>query len=94
MFLSLITFGKRLSMKLFAVVAVTFLALTSFNVEYNQIEICHVPPGNPANRHTIKVSQNALNAHLAHGDFIGKCDGIIVVNPGEGGVDNGGIDPF
>jgi hypothetical protein len=39
-----------------------------------KITICHVPPGNPNNRHTIEVSMNALSAHLAHGDYIGSCD--------------------
>ncbi len=81
-------------MKIFAALFSSFLIFTSFSIESNQIEICHIPPGNPANRHTIKVSANALDAHLAHGDFIGKCDGIIVVNPGDGGTDDGGIDPF
>lgn len=39
-----------------------------------KIVICHVPPGNPNNRHTIEVSQNALQAHLDHGDYIGSCN--------------------
>ena len=40
-----------------------------------KVAICHVPPGNPANRHTIHVGQAAVNAHLAHGDSIGACGG-------------------
>lgn len=39
-----------------------------------KVEVCHVPPGNPANFHTIKVSENALSAHLAHGDIAGPCN--------------------
>lgn len=39
------------------------------------VTICHIPPGNPANAHTITVSVNALPAHLAHGDYIGPCSG-------------------
>lgn len=36
--------------------------------------ICHRPPGNPGNQHTITVgSQNAVNAHLGHGDHEGPC---------------------
>ena len=35
--------------------------------------ICHYPPGNPGNRHTIEVGQPAVAAHLAHGDTLGLC---------------------
>jgi len=34
----------------------------------DKVTICHIPPGNPGNAHTINVSGNAKNAHLAHGD--------------------------
>ena len=39
-----------------------------------EVTICHIPPGNPENPSTIHVSQNALEAHLAHGDELGECD--------------------
>jgi hypothetical protein len=35
--------------------------------------ICHYPPGNPGNRHTIEVGQPAVPAHMAHGDTLGTC---------------------
>lgn len=38
-----------------------------------KVKICHVPPGNPANFHTITISENALQAHLGHGDLLGAC---------------------
>lgn len=38
-----------------------------------KVEICHFPPGEPANFQTIAVSAEALPAHLAHGDFGGPC---------------------
>jgi hypothetical protein len=38
-----------------------------------KIQICHVPPGNPANWHTITISEKALKAHLKHGDLPGAC---------------------
>jgi len=41
----------------------------------NKVTICHIPPGNPENAHSITISVNALDAHLAHGDTIGDCDG-------------------
>ena len=39
----------------------------------NKVDVCHLPPGNPDNWHTISVSENALNAHLGHGDLEGSC---------------------
>ncbi len=39
-----------------------------------KIEICHIPPGNPENAHTIEVSVNAWPAHEAHGDTLGACE--------------------
>ena len=35
--------------------------------------ICHVPPGNPDNAHTIVVGVDAVPAHLGHGDTEGPC---------------------
>lgn len=39
----------------------------------NKVAVCHVPPGNPANAHTICISENAVPAHLAHGCHLGAC---------------------
>lgn len=39
----------------------------------SKVVICHYPPGNSGNRHTIEVGQPALSAHLAHGDTQGLC---------------------
>jgi hypothetical protein len=36
--------------------------------------VCHIPPRNPANAHTIVVGEAAVPAHLAHGD-LGECGG-------------------
>ena len=36
--------------------------------------ICHIPPGNPGNNHTISIGIPAVRAHLAHGDIGGSCD--------------------
>lgn len=38
-----------------------------------KITICHVPPGNPANRHTLTVGAPAWKAHRRHGDHRGPC---------------------
>lgn len=40
-----------------------------------KVRICHVPPGNPANEHEIRVGIAAAAAHLAHGDRLGNCGG-------------------
>jgi len=55
----------------------------------SKVTICHIPPGNPDNPQTIKIKNNALPAHLAHGDTEGACpdDG------GGNGGGNGGISP-
>lgn len=46
--------------------------------------VCHKPPGNPANMHTLHVGEAAVKAHLAHGDALGAC--------GDGGGDDTGVD--
>ncbi len=39
-----------------------------------KVDVCHIPPGNPENVHTISISENALGTHLDHGDHVGACD--------------------
>jgi len=40
-----------------------------------KLVLCHIPPGEPENAHTIAVgSPAAARAHLAHGDTEGRCD--------------------
>jgi len=46
--------------------------------------VCHIPPGNPANAHTICVGNAAVPAHIDHGDVLGTC-----TCPGDGDVDAG-----
>ena len=44
--------------------------------DQEKVTICHIPPGNPDNAHTITISIRALPAHQEqHGDKIGECDG-------------------
>lgn len=41
-----------------------------------KVLICHIPPGNPANAHSICVGQPAVKAHVSHhGDGLGACGG-------------------
>ncbi|MCH7641607.1 Ig-like domain-containing protein, partial [Patescibacteria group bacterium] len=39
-----------------------------------RVVICHIPPGNPGNAHTIEVGAPAVPAHIAHGDTLGACE--------------------
>ena len=40
-----------------------------------KVTICHIPPGNPDNRHTITISISAWPAHESlHGDTMGACE--------------------
>ncbi len=52
--------------------------------ETQKTTICHIPPGNPDNAHTLCVGTPAVDAHLAHGDFLGSCC------PADTGSDDGG----
>ena len=48
---------------------------SSSTTSTEKVTICHIPPGNPANAHTITVGSPAVAAHKAHGDFVyGSCD--------------------
>ncbi|HUP00627.1 MAG TPA: carboxypeptidase-like regulatory domain-containing protein [Gemmatimonadota bacterium] len=53
----------------------------------DRVAVCHFPPGNPENFHTIFVGPAAVPAHLAHGDTEGPCEGDE--DPGDNGEDNG-----
>jgi hypothetical protein len=59
-------------------------ALRSGSPDKEKTFICHVPPGNPENAHTIHIGNPAVPAHLDHGDALGAC--------GDGGGGGGGGD--
>jgi hypothetical protein len=48
--------------------------------------VCHIPPGNPANKHTICIGNPGVPPHLAHGDFLGSCCGAPAGGGSDGGV--------
>ena len=49
--------------------------LDNYHTDYEgkKMEICHAPPGNPDNAHTLHISVNAISAHMAHGDYMDGC---------------------
>lgn len=52
---------------------VTTPPASSGGSENDKVTICHIPPGNPANRKVMSVPRSALVAHLGHGDIEGAC---------------------
>ena len=40
----------------------------------NKVLLCHVPPDDPSNEHTICISTNAVANHIADGDFLSSCN--------------------
>lgn len=57
----------------------------SSNTSDQKITICHVPPGNPANKHTIHIAYSAWAAHKTHTnsigpdyvDYLGSCNSKV-----------------
>ena len=44
--------------------------------------VCHIPPGNPENKHEICIGQSAVPTHLTHhGDYLGVCNPNPNPNP-------------
>jgi len=40
----------------------------------SKVTVCHIPPGNPDARKTLYLPTSSVDAHLAHGDYLGSCD--------------------
>ncbi|AFE06254.1 putative lipoprotein [Corallococcus coralloides DSM 2259] len=57
-----------------------------------RVTICHIPPGNPANAHSITVGLPAVAAHLRHGDTLGACEGETPTDGGTSEPDAGTTD--
>ncbi len=63
----------------------------SGNKSHQKITICHVPPGNPANKHTLHIAFSAWAAHKAHvnltgpdyADYLGSCNSRTTTTPKE-----------
>jgi hypothetical protein len=64
---------KRPRPRLVLLATLFVLTATAAWADGAKVQVCHVPPGNPGNFHTITISENALPAHLGHGDLPGAC---------------------
>jgi len=68
-----IKYKKITLLVLTLIVSVIFsLSLVLAQAE-KKVELCHMPPGNPDNIYTISVGETAIQAHLDHGDYAGRC---------------------
>ena len=56
------------------------------------VTLCHIPPRNPSNRHTITVGPVAAAMHLAHGDHLGACEDDDI-GDGDDADDDGDDEP-
>src|SRR5258708_987091 len=63
--------------------------LAAYSCGAHNVQICHFPPGNPDNRHTLCIGIPAVAHHLSehqrdtYGDYLGPC-------AGSGGDSSGG----
>ncbi len=53
------------SLRILSILTLMVLAATAAMAA--KVNVCHIPPSDPDNWHTISVSSNALAAHLGHG---------------------------
>jgi hypothetical protein len=66
---------KLLYLGIATTISLSFFILKADN---NKVDLCHVPPGNPENAHTINIALPAVTAHLAlhSDDYLGKCSEV------------------
>lgn len=74
--------------------AMALRAEQSGSTDSKKTYVCHIPPGNPANAHTIHIGNPAVDAHLAHGCYVGRCadlppDTTSTGSGSEGGSEGG-----
>lgn len=71
-------------MKTSLLFATCLVIMCSTSAAYSKIQVCHIPPGQPDKVHVIQVgSEDALEAHLSHGD---KVFGVDLNSDCQGGV--------
>ena len=74
-------------------IGVVVLPISAF-AQRTRVLVCHVPPGNPSNAQSLSLPESAVQAHLAHGDAFGRCEGGRVRGgPAAGGGKDRGNEP-
>lgn len=68
MIMKFLTYGTLVLL----ILAVSAIAIPA-EAQGSKVAICHIPPDNPANPHTINIFQGDVAEHLAHGDSLGPC---------------------
>lgn len=62
--------------------------VVTYSCEDGKVLICHIPPGNPDNAHTICVGSPAVKAHVKHHEDLDRaCDGDTVVDADAGTIE-------
>lgn len=72
-------------------ICVTDVTCYAGNSGVQKVEICHIPPGNSGNAHTICISEDAVADHLAHGCQLGSCEEQSFCPPNEVNNDSDAI---
>ncbi len=79
-----------------AALVATLLGAVVASAASTKVQICHRPPDDPSNYQTITVSETALPAHLAHGDYAEACESACANLCDDGNLctsDAGSFDP-
>ncbi len=81
----------RCFLAVFAAAFLFFAGVPGIASAATKVAVCHTPPGNPSNFHTIHISEKALDKHLDHGDFEGECERTVFITSGVFDGNLGGI---
>ena len=78
--------------KIYRLFAISFLLLfltSSWAVaRNNSVTVCHNPEEDPGAKKSIMVNENAVDAHLKHGDTLGACIDCFSTEEICDGIDN------
>ena len=71
-----------------------FLGNQTVLIDISMVNVCHAPPGNPANQRTLVISWSSVEEHVGHGDFLGSCEAAFARTArAPSATEHFGIDP-